>query len=37
MHDGEIISSKLKDIGIQFSPESVSRWIVSSQAVRDGK
>lgn len=35
MHNGEIISSKLKDIGIQFSPESVSRWIVSSQADED--
>lgn len=32
MHDGDIISIKLKELGIQFSPECVSRWIVSSQA-----
>lgn len=32
MHDGDVISSKLKTLGIQFCPESVSRWIVSLQA-----
>lgn len=32
MHDGDAISSKLRTLGIQFCPESVSRWIVSSQA-----